>query len=147
MLAVSAILMLMLNPASKASFRCYLFVAARSQSVVKGAVLLQLQRLLLLLLLLVLPLFPFCLCAVVSVLAVIAASATVAAVAMMMATLHTHVENGGDDDSHRFEAFGFRDSGDSGASNIGASIIRIGFWGPSYCNYYKEPPQNSVGNY
>ena len=25
-------------------------------------------------------------------------------------------------------------------------IIRIGFWGPVYYNYNKEPPQNGVGN-
>ena len=30
--------------------------------------------------------------------------------------------------------------------NIGALIIRIGFWGSSYYNYIKEPP-NSIGNY
>ena len=29
---------------------------------------------------------------------------------------------------------------------IGALIIRIGFWGPLYYNYNKEP-QNSIGNY
>ena len=30
--------------------------------------------------------------------------------------------------------------------NVGALIIRIGFWGPLYYNYDKEP-QNSIGNY
>ena len=30
--------------------------------------------------------------------------------------------------------------------NIGALIIRIGFWGPLYYNYKKEP-QTSIGNY
>ena len=25
--------------------------------------------------------------------------------------------------------------------NIGAFIIRIGFWGPFYYNYHKEPPK------
>ena len=33
------------------------------------------------------------------------------------------------------------------SSNIGALIIRIGFWGPLYYIYNKEPPQNSIGNY
>ena len=32
-------------------------------------------------------------------------------------------------------------------NNIGALIIRMGFWGPLYYNYNREPPQNSVGNY
>ena len=31
--------------------------------------------------------------------------------------------------------------------NTGALIIRIGFWGPLYDNYNKEPPQNSIGIY
>ena len=31
-------------------------------------------------------------------------------------------------------------------STIGALIIRIGFWGPLYYSYNKEP-QNSIGNY
>ena len=30
--------------------------------------------------------------------------------------------------------------------NIGALIIRTGFWGPLYYNHNKEP-QNSIGNY
>ena len=29
---------------------------------------------------------------------------------------------------------------------MGALLIRIGFWGPLYCNYNKEP-QNNIGNY
>ena len=29
---------------------------------------------------------------------------------------------------------------------IGASKIRIGFGGPIYYTYHKEPPQNSKGN-
>ena len=29
--------------------------------------------------------------------------------------------------------------------NIVALIIRIGFWGPLYYNYNKEPTQNSIG--
>ena len=33
------------------------------------------------------------------------------------------------------------------AGSIGALIIRIGFWGPFYHDYNKEPPQNSIGNY
>ena len=33
------------------------------------------------------------------------------------------------------------------AYNVGALIIRKGFWGPLYYNYNKEPPQNSIGNY
>ena len=33
-----------------------------------------------------------------------------------------------------------------GALNIGALIIRIGFWGPLYYNHNKEH-QNSIGNY
>ena len=28
------------------------------------------------------------------------------------------------------------------ALNIGALIIRIGFWGPIYYSYKKEPPKN-----
>ena len=32
------------------------------------------------------------------------------------------------------------------SSNIGASIIRIEFWGPLYYIYNKEP-QNNMGNY
>ena len=31
--------------------------------------------------------------------------------------------------------------------DIGALIIRIGFWGPLYYNYSKEPPKHSIGNY
>ena len=30
---------------------------------------------------------------------------------------------------------------------IGASIIRIGFWGPLYYNYSKDPRKNSISNY
>ena len=30
---------------------------------------------------------------------------------------------------------------DSIVANIGALIIRIGFWGPLYYNYNKEPPK------
>ena len=29
---------------------------------------------------------------------------------------------------------------------VGASIIRVGFWGPIYYNYNREP-QDSIGNY
>ena len=32
-------------------------------------------------------------------------------------------------------------------ANVGALIIRIGFWGPLYYNYNKEPSQNSIDNY
>ena len=32
-------------------------------------------------------------------------------------------------------------------TNIGALVIRIGFWGPLYPNFNKEPPKNSIGNY
>ena len=31
-------------------------------------------------------------------------------------------------------------------TNVGAFIIRIGFWGPLYYKYDKEP-QNGIGNY
>ena len=31
-------------------------------------------------------------------------------------------------------------------ASIGALLIRIGFWGPLYYNYTREPPQNSIGN-
>ena len=32
--------------------------------------------------------------------------------------------------------------------DIGASILRRGFWGPLYHNYNKEPPpKNSIGSY
>ena len=35
----------------------------------------------------------------------------------------------------------------NGDGNIGALIIRIGFWGPLDCHYNQEPPQNSIGIY
>ena len=35
--------------------------------------------------------------------------------------------------------------GPSKSCNIRALIIRIGFLGPLYYNYNKEPPQNSIG--
>ena len=45
---------------------------------------------------------------------------------------------------------GLADSGfeDLGSGNIGALIIRIGFWGPLYYNHNMEPTKiNSTGNY
>ena len=32
-------------------------------------------------------------------------------------------------------------------TNIGVLMVRIGFWGPLYYNYNKEPPKNSIANY
>ena len=32
----------------------------------------------------------------------------------------------------------------TGPRNIGALIIRIGFWGPSNYSHTKEPPKNSI---
>ena len=34
-----------------------------------------------------------------------------------------------------------------GSFSIGALILRIGFWGPLYYSYNKDPPKNSIGNY
>ena len=35
----------------------------------------------------------------------------------------------------------FSELGWGGGGNIGALIIRLGFWGPLYHNYNKEPPK------
>ena len=31
--------------------------------------------------------------------------------------------------------------------NIGALMIRVGFWGPVYCKDNKETPPKNIGNY
>ena len=40
-----------------------------------------------------------------------------------------------------------RDPKTADSLHIGALTIRIGFWGPSYSTYHKEPPKNSIESY
>ena len=50
---------------------------------------------------------------------------------------HRHAEGGKEAD----QAWLLQDELHGITANVGASIIRIGFWGPLYYNYNKEPPK------